>query len=745
MNETGQLDNIKALVEQPFLNAPLVLESYKTLIGANYFSGAQVIRFRIRLNEYDDVFTNKIDGFNETLKKWVPSLVEHFCSMNEYGGFFMRMDEGTLLGHVIEHLAIELQNMAGMDVGFGKTRETKEKGVYNVVIRFFDEYAGIYTGKMALHIINSILTHQPCDIQKIVQNLILIREKRLLGFSTQQIVNEAEQRGIPTQRLDEFNLVQLGTGCYRKVIRATLTQNTSYLAVENTDDKYLTYRMLEEMGVPVPQRILTSKVKDALDFFHSLQKPVVIKPSNGYRGKRVNVHLDTEEKIIKAFFWAQTYEMDVIVQEFVSGNTYRILVIDGKYTAAVQLIAPFIMGDGIKTIKELIDDFNANPEREFGDKGKLSKVDIDEDTLKIIDIKGYTLTSILEKDKKLFLKNSGNMRLGSTSVDVTEQVHPYNRFVCERISKVLHLDVTGVDIISKDIAISLHENEGRVIEINAAPDFRMHIHPTVGISRPVQKLFVDMLFPDNTPSAIPLISVTGSKGKTFYTQLLNAVIAQRGNVVGLLNSNGIFVNGQHLRQVDTSDSQNVRIILKDPSVNFAIIETPVESILNHGLGYRYANIGVILNLEEQDIYYTYDHIRDMEDVAYAKSVVVEEIDINGYAILNADYPLILDAQERIDVKTAYFSINPDSAVIRELIEKNKTCAIYDNHQIIIYKERERFIPCYLDEIPNIPQTEKYMKDVLLALCLTLHLLSWNEIDIREALKTIPANYFAKMF
>ncbi len=266
------------LIEQPILNNPIKLETYKVLLGANYFSGAQVVRFRINLGIYNEIFTNQIQGFNERLKQLIPSLEEHFCSPGHRGGFYERLDEGTLLGHVMEHVAIELQNLAGMNVGFGKTRETKEKGVYNVVIRFFDEYAGIYSGKMAINILNHLLLNINIDINPIIQNLILIREKRMLGFSTQQIVNEAERRHIPTLRLDQFNFVQLGTGCYRKLIRATLTQQTSYLAVEHTDNKYLTYKMLEEMGIPVPTRIQTQNVNDALAFFRSLQKPVVIKP-----------------------------------------------------------------------------------------------------------------------------------------------------------------------------------------------------------------------------------------------------------------------------------------------------------------------------------------------------------------------------------------------------------------------------------------------------------------------------------
>ncbi|MGQ9846345.1 MAG: cyanophycin synthetase family protein [Bacteroidales bacterium] len=740
-NESYKNISIQSILEQPFLNLPITLETHKTLIGANYFSGGQVIRFRINLNEYNEVFTNQIEGFNNALKNLVPSLIEHHCSVGERGGFFIRMDEGTLLGHVMEHLTIELQNLAGMNVGFGKTRETKERGVYNVVVRFFDEYAGIYAGKMAVHIINSILTKQDVQLTPIIENLILIREKRMLGFSTQQIVNEAVARRIPYQRLDKYNFVQLGTGCYRKVIRATLTQNTSYLAVENTDDKYLTYKMLEEMGIPVPIRISTKKVQEALFFYKQIQKPVVVKPSNGYRGKRVNVHLDSEEKIIKAFFWAQSFDENVIVQEFVPGNTYRILTINGKYVAAVQLIAPFVVGDGQKTIKELIDELNANPEREFGDKGKLSKVMIDDDTLKIIDIKGYTLQTVLDNGKRLFLKNSGNMRLGGTSIDVTEKVHPYNRFVCERISKLLNLDVMGVDIISDDISQSLHHNQGRVIEINAAPDFRMHIKPTIGNSQPVHKLFVDMLFPENSPNKIPHISITGSKGKTLLCKMLNTIFLQKGHVVGCIDSTGIYINGQLLRPIDSTDSNNTTIIFKDPTVTFAITETPVESILEYGIGYRWATIGIFLNIEEQEIYYTYDHIRNLEDVAYAKSVVLEEIEPEGTAILNADEPLIMAAQERIDAKMVYFSLHPESRTTRQLLDQRKTVAVYEDDRIVIYAERERFTALFFDEIPHIKQNEKYIKEVLTAFCLCLYVNGFNEIDIRQAARSIPANLF----
>ncbi len=328
------------------------------------------------------------------------------------------------------------------------------------------------------------------------------------------------------------------------------------------------------------------------------------------------------------------------------------------------------------------------------------------------------------------------MRVGATSIDVTDIVHPYNRFVCERISRILNLDCTGIDIISEDISKSLHDNGGRVIEINAAPDFRMHINPTIGHAKPVQKQFVDMLFPEGSNYKIPHISVTGTKGKTFLTQLLSSVLTLKGETVGCLNSKGIFVNNQLLRPIDTLDSNYVSIIFKDPTVTFAVTETNVESILEYGLGYKWATIGIFLNLESKDEYYNYDHIRDIDDIAYTKSVVLEEIELDGLAILNADNKLIMEAEERIDVEKAYFSLYPDNPITRSLIDKHATIAIFDIDRIVVYKDKDRFTPLYLDEIPHIPIVEDYHKQALLALCLCLVYLGYNDREIRNAVKSV---------
>ena len=421
---------------------PVSIEDISILNGANYFSGEKVIRFRINLGEYDERPTNEILGFFESLKQLLPTLYQHHCSLKKPGGFFERMQEGTLLGHVIEHVAIELQTLAGMNVGFGKTRVSKQKGVYNVVFRFFDEIAGEYAGVSSVNLVNSILLNQAVDIASIVHNLIFIRENRMLGFSTQAIVEEAENRNIPALRLDEYNLVQLGTGKYRKIIRATITQDTSLIAVEITDNKFKTGSILREYGVPIPERIITGNEEDAIAFFKKHKTNLVIKPSlGGYQGKRVSVNLKTEKAIKEAFAWAKEFDEEVIVQQYVKGDTYRVLVIDFKFAAAVHLKAPHIIGDGISSIQNLINKLNEDPVREIGDKGKLSKLVVDEETLKIISLKNYTIETVLPKNEILHLKNSGNMKLGSFSTDVTEIIHPYNIFVCERISRILNLNV----------------------------------------------------------------------------------------------------------------------------------------------------------------------------------------------------------------------------------------------------------------------------------------------------------------
>ncbi len=736
MTELEQYIQYKALPGQ------IVLEEIKVLYGANYFSGRPVIRFRINLGNYDEVFTNQIPGFFEKLKTLLPTLYNHQCSVGKPGGFFERIKEGTMLGHVMEHTAIELQNLAGMDVGFGKTRGAKKKGIYNVVFRYFDEIAGIYAGKASLNLINAILDGKEINVAEIIDNLIIIREKRMLGPSTQAIVGEAERRKISVIRLDKYNQVQLGTGKFKKIIRATISEDTSVLAVETTDDKYLTNTILQDFGIPVPKQIITEKLEDILQFHTSLGRAVVVKPAQGYQGKRVNIDLNNPETIEKAFLWAKEFHKEIIAQEDIPGGTYRLLIINFQMVAAVRLIPPNITGDGKKTIKGLIDELNREPGREFGDKGKLSKVEIDEETLKIIELRGFNLQSVLPQGEQIFLKNTGNMRLGATSTDVTDVVHPFNAFIASRVARILNLNVAGIDIISEDISIPLNKNNGVIIEVNAAPDFRMHFNPTFGTKRYVQRDYVSMLFPADAHSSVPIYSITGSYGKSLCSSIIHTCLTSLGRRTGIVGRNGLYVNDFCLIKGDATESKNVAIVLKDPTVDCVILETPVEAILQSGLGYEYAHFGIILNLvDKKDEYYTYDHIRDVEDIAYAKMVVAEQVFDNGFVIINADVKNMMEMRSRIYAHVAMFCKNRDNAVFSKHITKEGTGILLTEGHLVIYDKGLEIAMMETNQIPVLKKyQDDYAMDAVLAAVIALYLSDIPIDYIRNILKTADFTY-----
>ncbi len=724
--------NIDQINEYQTTNDPLFIEDIKTLYGANYFSAGPVTRVRLNLGKYDEVFSNNIPNLLNRLKKDIPSLIEHHCSVGKKGGLFERIKEGTLLGHIMEHIIIEFQVLAGMEVGFGKTRMTKTQGVYNVVYRFIDEIAGIYTGKAALNYLNAVLNNTVFNVQEIIETLVLIREKRLLGPSTQAIVREAEQRKIPWFRLDKYNQVQLGTGKYRKIIRATITEDTSLIAVETADNKFLTNSLLSDAGIPVPEQLLTDQEEVALSFHEKVKKPIVIKPLTGFQGEGVNIGMETPEQITNAFQWAQNFDDQIIVQEDIPGNTYRILIIDFKFVAATQLLPPFIIGNDKNTIQELINELNKDIRREFGDKGILSIIDIDDDTKKILELSGYDASSIAKAGEKIFLKNTGNMRLGASSIDVTEVIDGSYIFIAERISKLLNLNICGIDIISPDISKPIHEANAKIIEVNAAPDFRMHISPTLGESHKVERNFVNMLFPENSKFQIPVFAITGSYGKNLAANIIMTCLQENNLICGHVSKNGLFVGNHCLKNSDATDSKNHGIVLSDPGIDCAIIETPVETILKSGIGYGFANFGLVLNLDKQKYeYLDYDHIRDMDDIAYAKSVVAEEVHDYGYTILNADDEFIYEMNERLYSKLALFSKRNNNEYLQKCLKKQGVIAYVNETNIIIQRGKMQIMLIALSEIPEaIKRKNEYYIDSLLAASLSLFLFGISAEKIK---------------
>jgi len=691
-------EDLEKYVKYPVDEGPLKLIKIQALHGANYFSAEQVIYLRISLGIYDEVYTNAIEGFYEKLKNKLPSLYDHFCSIGEPGGFFKRVKDGTLLGHVIEHVSIEMQTLAGMDVGYGKTRSTLEQGTYNVIFRFFDEIAGIYAGKAALNLINAFVQNKDFDVNEIVSNLVDIREKRLLGPSTQAIVQEVEKRKIPYLRLDAYNLVQLGTGKFHKSVRATITSDTSFIAVETAGNKYLTNLMLKDAGVPVLQTVVCKSIDEVMAFKYAINKPIVIKPSGGYQGKYLTTNLTSDDEIIEAYKLSVTYEEDVLAQEYFKGASYRLLIIDYKFVAATLLTPPFITGNGVDSIQVLIDKLNQNPERQIGDKGKLSKVEIDDTTLHLLSKFNYSLQTILKSGEELFLKYSGNLRLGGSATDVTDIVHPFNKFLAERAAEVIGLNVAGIDVLSPDISQSMLDNNAVILEVNAAPDFRMHLNPTYNKPQNVAKELVNMLFPYNAKTRVPIFSVTGTAGKTITAFLLNYCLKNEGYNVGLTTTEGLFITNKRLMLGDMTYPESVALVLKDPKIDCAILETSLEGIIRRGLGYKFADYGIVLNVLEDHI--GNDDVEFIDDVAYAKSVVAEEVFTSGYSVLNADNEYVVEMMERLYSKPALFSIKKkENKIIQKHILDGGLAVTIEDEMIKVYYKNQSYDLLSLSKIP----------------------------------------------
>ena len=674
---------------QPYIDyridpGPLKVLDINVMHGANYFSAGPVVVLRLDLGEYDEVFTNQIPGLPDRLQQTLPSLAHHHCSVGQPEGFLMRVREGTLLGHVTEHTAIELQTLAGMDVSYGKTRSSTQVGVYNVVFRFFDEVAGIYAGKAAVNLVNSLLLSQPFDAQAIVRNLVEIREQRMLGPSTAAIVEEAKRRNIPWLRMDQFNLVQLGTGKYQKRIRATITSDTSFLGVDAADDKHLTTMLLQDAGIPIPETEVAEDIGQVLTCHRRLARPIVIKPLEGSLGRGVSVNLNDEPSIQNGYQWATGFYDKVIVQPYVAGNSYRLLVINHRFVAAVQQIPPAVTGDGQHTISQLVDALNLAQGRQVGDKAQLTVVEIDEITARILQERGSTPDTVLPAGTRLLLKLSGSLRLGGEAADVTGSVHPENRFVAERASKVIGLNVAGVDIVAPDIGRTIMDGSGAVIEVNAAPDFRMHLAPTQGQPRPVAEPLLDMLFPAKARTRIPVLSVTGTLGKTTTVNLLAHCLKLARHQVGITSTEGLFISGKCLMEKDCTYPEHVALVLKDPTVDCAVLETSREGILRRGLGYEWADVGVILNMYDDHV--GSDDIKYIEDLAYAKAVVAEQVYPQGSAVLNADNDLVLNMAERVRSQMVLFTRNPGHPKVRAHISKGSRAVVLQGSDVLLYQE-----------------------------------------------------------
>ena len=545
----------------------------KALRGANIYSYRPVIVMTIDLAEYDEVPTSQIEGFVEKLLAMIPSLDDHRCSEGVKGGFITRMQEGTLLGHVIEHIALELQYIAYMDVGFGKTVDADYPGTFNVIFSYWVEKAGIFAGVEAVEIVNSLLTGQAYDLEPTIARLKDIRDDHYLGPSTASIVREAELRGITVLRLDDYNLVQLGEGKYQKRIQAALTSNTSLLGVETAGNKRLTKMMLEDAGIPVPRGTVIRKQKSAIEDAQWLGYPVTIKPHDGHHGKGVTTNITNEEELVEAFGRAKDMSNKIIVEQHLTGNDYRMLVVGGRFVAAARRAPAAVVGDGEHTIAELIDIENQNPDRGYGHENVMTRLKVSSVTEHLLEKSNYTMDTVLENGETFNLELTANLSTGGSAEDVTDQVHKANKFMAERIAQIIDLDIAGVDVMAPTVSEPIDKVGGAVIEVNAAPGLRMHLAPAKGKARNVARHIIDMLFPEGAPSDIPIVAVTGTNGKTTTVRMIANMLKGVGYQVGMTTTDGIYMQDRLIASGDMSGPYSAKVVLKDPMVDCAVMET----------------------------------------------------------------------------------------------------------------------------------------------------------------------------
>ncbi|MBL7913892.1 MAG: cyanophycin synthetase [Bacteroidia bacterium] len=712
----------------------------RAMRGPNYWSirRHKLIVMKLDLEVLEELPTNKIDGFSDRLEKMFPSMYEHRCSEDQPGGFFNRVKEGTWMGHVIEHIALEIQTLAGMDCGFGRTRGTGEKGVYHVVFSYMEEKVGIFAAKSAVRIAEALVAGTDYDLSDDIQQMREIREDERLGPSTGSIVEEAQGRGIPWIRLNRHSLVMLGYGVNQKRIQATVTSQTSSIAVEIACDKEDTKNLLEASNIPVPKgRIIYDEddLKYALD---SIGYPVVLKPINGNHGRGATINVKTWDEAVEALAAAKRISRAVIVEKYITGFDHRILLINYKFVAAAKRTPAMVVGDGKSTIQQLIDVVNSDPRRGYGHEKVLTAIKVDEMTLNILKEKELELTSVLPVGKELHLKATANLSTGGTSTDVTDLVHPNNVFTCERIARIIGLDICGIDIMTNDISRPLEEDGGAVLEVNAAPGFRMHIAPTEGLPRNVAEPVVDMLYPAGSNARIPIIAVSGTNGKTTTTRLIAHMAKTAGHKVGFTTTDGVYIQNQMVQKGDCTGPVSAEFVLKDPTVDFAVLECARGGILRAGLGFHNCDVGIVTNVAADHL--GLRDINSLEDMARVKGVIPESVFPNGYAILNADDDLVANMASNLKCKVAYFSLNENNPLIKKHCEAGGLAAIAENGFVTISKGNWKI---RVDKIVNIPLTFSgkaiFMIQNILPAVLAGFIRNFKMEDIRLALETfIPS-------
>ena len=671
----------------------------KALEGPNIYSSKPVIRMQVDVKDLENIATRDIPGFNSALLSYLPGLAEHKCCFDRPGGFLIRLEEGTYFPHVLEHVAIELLNMAGQDVSFGKARRLNGS-VYNVIFGYEEKSSALKAASMAVKLLESILDKTSVNIHQWISELKQMTVNGSLGPSTKAIADEVKKMGIPVTRLGNGSILIFGYGAHQKRIEATISQNTSCLAVDIACDKMLTKELLSISGIPVPYGHVVHTEDEAVKAAEDIGYPVVIKPQNGNQGKGVSLNLKNSQEVVRAFNLAKNYSSKIIVEKQIKGRHYRVLVVNGKFCCASERIPAHVIGDGVSTVKELIDKENLDPRRGDHHEKPLTKIKIDPIVLNVLERSGLSLDSVPQKGQMVLLRDNGNLSTGGTAIDVTDQVCEENRRLAEKVAAAIGLDIAGIDITTEHISIPLEESGGAVIEVNAAPGIRMHLYPSQGKPRPVAKAIADMLFPEGAPT-FPLVAVTGTNGKTTTVRMLNHILAVAGYKVGMTCTDGIYIDNRLIKKGDCSGPESARQVLLDTTVEAAVLEIARGGLIRGGLAYEKADIGIITNISEDHL--GFDGIKTLEDMVFVKSLVAEQVKDTGYAVLNADDQKTIDVAKRLKGQIIFFSSQEDNLILKKHLDQGGR-GVYIKNGTIFFEEQGRTYS--LAKVKDLPSALK---------------------------------------
>ena len=724
-------------------------------IGPSLYAHFPVIRLEVDLGALEAWPTARLGApFIDALFQALPGLAEHGCSYGEPGGFLRRCreDEGTWLGHVLEHVVIELQQASGRQVTFGKTRSLDQPGWYQVVFQYEEETVGLEAANLGLTLLQSLLppelrdpgaVPEGFDFTRARESFIRFAQRRDLGPSTASLVRVAQDRGIPWIRLNEYSLVQFGHGRWQQRIQATVTSHTPHIAVELASDKEETNRILATLGLPVPRQRLVQSEGEAVRAARDIGYPVVLKPYNGNHGRGVSIHLTDDAQVQVAFGVAQQHSRSVIVETYLTGDDHRMLVVNGRLVAVAKRVPGHVVGDGTHSIEQLVELVNADPRRGVGHEKVLTRLEFDHQAETLLAKRGYTRATVPPAGEVVYLRSTGNLSTGGTAIDVTDLVHPDNEEMAVRAVKAIGLDVGGVDFLSPDIAVSYKENGAGICEINAAPGFRMHVAPSEGKPRDVAGAVIDMLFPAGAPSRIPIAAVTGTNGKTTTARMLAHIHKLSGKCVGLTTTDGVYIDGQCTVKGDMTGPVATRMVLKDPHVEVAVLEVARGGLLRAGMGTRFIDVGAVLNVQSDHL--GLKGIDTLEQLAAVKRIPVEVA--QDTAVLNADDPLVLRMADYTDAKNlCYVTMHPSHPLVREHIRAGGRAACLEtgiNGQMITLYDRGTHIPLLWSHL--IPATLEgkathNVQNAMFAAAMAFSMGVKLE-DIRHGLRTFDTTFF----